>query len=76
MMLSRVAACSACEFTIDALVASSDQACLSTASLSLERAAAIGNIGRVGAKFAKRVTLIPEVSYHILTVLCLRRPFT
>ena len=52
MMLSSVAARSACEFTIDALVASSDQACLSTALLSLERAAAIGNMGRVGVVLA------------------------
>jgi len=40
------------------LVARSDQVCLSAASLSLERAAAIGIIGRVGANFVERVALI------------------
>ena len=62
--------------TIDALVTSGDQACLSSASLSLERAAAKGNIGRVGARFAKRMALISEVLYHILNVVYLLRPFT
>lgn len=39
---------------------------MSAAPLSLELGAAIGNIGRVGAKFAKRVALISRVLYHIL----------